>query len=401
MKILHTADWHWSEHKLDRCLRSADFIIDRVRAIRPDLHVIAGDYWDKRQVLSSASAVLPALDIMKTLASISPTVIILGNYAHDLPGSLGIFDNLYTPYPIYVTERAESILLYQSKHGKPDRFEYYPLNEDSEVSAQDADAILHLFPYPNKSQFLAKRNGLSIEETNQILCDEIRKIFLGFAAANDGLRCPKIFVGHCNVLEAKLSSGQTLIGQDIMISKHDLNLVGADYYALGHIHLNQEIEPHMWYSGSIYHHDFGETEAKYLNVVEIEKGRVEVAREEIPSRPLALHEVIFDSGKNTILDENTEVDWIDSDLRIRIHLGQEQSSLLSDEEITRKYPGAATYKIERIIIPEERIRSDGISHARTLRERLIEWGRAIEKSIPDEVLEMSGEMETCLHSIEQ
>jgi hypothetical protein len=110
--------------------------------------------------------------------------------------------------------------------------------------------------------------------------------------------------------------------------------------------------------------------------------------------------VIFDSGKNTILDENTEMDWIDADLRIRIHLGQEQARLLSDEEIIRKYPGAATYKIERIITPEERIRSDGISHARTLRERLIEWGKAIEKCIPDEVLEMSDEMEACLHNIE-
>ena len=64
MKIIHTADWHWSERHLDKCMQSAEFIIERLKAHRPDLHIIAGDYWDRRQVLSDQSAVLPAVEIM-------------------------------------------------------------------------------------------------------------------------------------------------------------------------------------------------------------------------------------------------------------------------------------------------------------------------------------------------
>jgi DNA repair exonuclease SbcCD nuclease subunit len=397
MKILHTADWHWSERHLDKCIQSAEFIIERMKALRPDLHVIAGDYWDRRQVLSDSSAVLPAVEIMKVMASISPVVIVLGNFAHDVPGSLGLFNNLYTRYPVFVTEGAESILLYQSKHGKPERFECFPIPWDSDADPKEADALIHLMAYPNKSRLLASSPDTSLEESNQMLCDALRKVFLGFAALGDGLKCPKIFVGHCTIEGASLSNGQTIVGQDIKISKHDLDMIGADYYALGHIHSNQMIQSNMWYSGSIYHHDYGEAEAKYLNIVEITKGTVKVSREEIPTRPMALHEITYDARSCTFLDENTEADWVGADLRVRLHIGIEQSKLVGDDEIKKNYPGVETIKVERIIIPEERIRWEYIAHARTLGERILEWGKSIDKKIPPEVLEIAAQMESSLH----
>jgi DNA repair exonuclease SbcCD nuclease subunit len=397
MKILHTADWHWSERHLDKCMQSAEFIIERMKAHRPDLHVIAGDYWDRRQVLSSSSAVLPAVEIMKVMASIAPVVIVLGNFAHDVPGSLGLFNNLYTRYPVYVTEQAESILLYQSKHGKPERFENFPLPPDSDANPKEADALIHLMAYPNKSRLLASHPEASLEESNQLLCEGLRKVFLGFAALGDHLKCPKIFVGHCTIDGAAFSNGQAVVGQDMNISKHDLDMIGADYYALGHIHCNQEIQPNMWYSGSIYHHDYGEAEGKYLNVVEIKQGRLKVSREEIPTRPMALHEVTYDARSRAFLDENTEADWVGADLRVRLHIGIEQSRLVSDEEVKKNYPGAESVKVERIIVPEERIRWEYIARARTLAERIVEWGKSIDKKIPPEVLEIALEMEASLN----
>ena len=153
----------------------------------------------------------------------------------------------------------------------------------------------------------------------------------------------------------------------------------------------------MWYSGSIYRHDFGETEEKYLNVVEIKRGKVEVSREVIPTRPMAFHEVTFDARNRSFLDENTDTDWLGSDLRVRLHIGIEQSHLVSDEEVRKNYPGAETVKIERIIIPEERIRWEFIARARTLPERVVEWGKSIDKQIAPEVLEIASEMEAFLY----
>ena len=397
MKIIHTADWHWSERHLDKCMQSAEFIIERLKAHRPDLHIIAGDYWDRRQVLSDQSAVLPAVEIMKTMASICPVVIVLGNYAHDVPGSLGLFNNLYTRYPVYVSEGAESILLYQSKHGQPERFENFPLTPDSDADPMKADALIHLMAYPNKSRLLASKHEASIEGSNELLCEQLRKVFLGFAALGDDLKCPKIFVGHLTIDGATFSNGQTIVGQDVSISRHDLDMVGADYYGLGHIHCSQEIQPNMWYSGSIYRHDFGEAEEKYLNVVKIKRGIVEVSRETIPTRPMAFHEITYDVRGHEFLDENTQADWVGAEVRVRLHIGIEQSHLVSDEEVRKNYPGAESIKVERIIIPEERIRWEFIARARTLQERILEWGRSIDKTIPAEVLEIASQMESSLH----
>jgi DNA repair exonuclease SbcCD nuclease subunit len=108
---------------------------------------------------------------------------------------------------------------------------------------------------------------MSIDESNQMIQDAVKGIMTGFGAISADAKCPVIFIGHCNVSGAVLSTGQTLLGQDIIFSKHDLLLAQADYYALGHIHKAQEICPDMWYAGSIYHINFGEPEKKcFLNI---------------------------------------------------------------------------------------------------------------------------------------
>lgn len=396
MKIVHTADWHWSEQRMERCLKSANFILEYLNLIQPDLHVIAGDYWDKRQVLSDASAVIPALDTMKRLASISPVIIISGNNAHDASGSLSIFQDLDTKFPVFTAERPETLLFHPSKSKGAPRFEVYNSSDPLSTVAKNTSAVIHLFPYPNKSYFLSGKEDLSIDESNLLIAETLRGLFLGFAAIAEGFAGPKIFVGHCNVDGATLSTGQSLLGQDIMISRHDLEIVGADYYALGHIHRHQKIDPKIWYSGSIYHINFGESEPKSLNLVEMGRKRMKVTAVRIPSTPLALHEARFDSTMNTIIDDNTSEDWKEAELRVRLYLTEEQSSLVTDDEIRNRYPGASTYKIERIILPEERIRSEEIVRARTLREKVHEWATQLGKDIPDEVFQLADQMESLM-----
>jgi len=70
---------------------------------------------------------------------------------------------------------------------------------------------------------------------------------------------------------------------------------------------------------------------------------------------------------------------------------------VSDEEVKKNYPGVESLKVERIIVPEERIRWEYIAQARTLGERIVEWGKSIEKKIPPEVLEIASEMEAALN----
>jgi hypothetical protein len=61
------------------------------------------------------------------------------------------------------------------------------------------------------------------------------------------------------------------------------------------------------------------------------------------------------------------------------------------------YRGAYSCKIERLVIPEERVRTETIATARTLREKVIEWGRTIDKELSAEVLALADELEQALH----
>jgi exonuclease SbcD len=408
IRILHTADWHFSAEKLEKCLNSAEFIIAQSLAIKPDLHVIAGDWWDKRQSLNTSSAIIPALGVMKRLAEISPIVMVIGNAAHDNPGSLEIFRDLNTAFPIYVTDRAETILFTEYEghsffQGTPGFY-----GPDSDI------AVLHLFPYPTKQWFLAGKENLSIDESNQLIQDALRKIFTGFGAISMEAKCPVIFVGHCNVSGALLSSGQTLLGQDIMISKHDLELARADYYALGHIHKAQEVGRNMWYSGSIYHCNFGEVEKKTFRLIEFQGQGTNLGASSterrgwpdqrqdtiyIPSRPLVLleadiiHPIENDPGTGLDITSGDPRFIEDAEVRIRVHGSKEEQLHWTDEEIHETFPGAFSYQIERIITPEERIRSSEIVKAKTLPEKVLEWGNSIQKSIPADVLGLAGDVE--------
>jgi exonuclease SbcD len=392
-KLIHLADEHWDQEKLEKCKASAAFIEQKCFELKPDLIVIAGDLQNRRQYLAGSSAVLPMMNHIIGLADCAPVAIVYGNAEHDPPGSLDFLKSLYTRHPVYVASRAETIALHEDDY----HFWFGPHGGRTGI----AKAILHLFPFPTKQFFLlAGEQNLSIDESNQLIWDALRKIFTGFGVISMEVQCPVIFVGHCNVVGAELSTGQMLLGQDIMVSKHDLELARADYYALGHIHKAQEVGPRMFYSGSIYHCNFGETELKGFNFVELDPSIdtdiksdcfISLQQIEIPSRPLSLHDAEWDA-KNGWSDEGGE-DWKDTELRIRVHLTKESSQLITDDQIRSNYPGAYSYQIERIVSPEERIRSTEIVKAKTLPEKVTEWGRSIEKDISPEVLSLAGEVE--------
>jgi exonuclease SbcD len=396
MRLVHTADWHWSEQHLDKCSASAAFILKQLQSIKPDLHVIAGDYWDRRQVLASTSAVHPALATMRAMANISPVAIVLGNSMHDAPGSLEIFRGLDTRYPIFVAERPATVLMCRDEKGET-VFRECSEDDSRDSRLREALALVHLFPYPNKSFWLSGKEAVSIDEATFSMRGAIQSVFARFAALQHGFSGPKVVVAHCLVLGAQASSGQILPGQEIAIGKNDLAMIHADYYALGHIHMAQEVGDRMWYAGSTYHVNFGETETKSFNMVEFVNRRMDVNLIEIPSRRMALHEACFDAATGAIMDEDQREDWSDAELRVRIHLTQEQASVITDDEIRKRYPGAHSYKIERLVIPEERVRTEMIVKARTLREKIVEWARTIEKQLSPAVLSLADEVEQALH----
>jgi exonuclease SbcD len=237
------------------------------------------------------------------------------------------------------------------------------------------------------------RENLSIDEANEEVKLAINGIFAGMGALSATSHVPVVFVGHCNIVGAVFSTGQTLVGQDIHIDPHDMALAGADYYALGHIHKAQQVGPKMWYSGSTFHCNFGETEIKSFIDVNVEKGSTEIVQVEIPSRPLSLHDMEFTLDGLHHTDLNAQVDWRNAELRVRVHVTKELAEHVTEELVADTFPGAYSIKTEKIIVPENRLRAGNITKAKQLRDKVAEWGKSVEKEIPPEVFEFADETE--------
>lgn len=382
-KILHVGDSHFDHDpvRLERAQISARFIELEAQRGEYDLIIMSGDLMHRRQYLSSASAVPSMIAHVIELAQWAPVVMVYGNAEHDAPGSLDFLMQLNTIESVYVASTAETVLL--TEHGAICNY--------SERLAQSAlvRAMIHLFPYPTKAHFLAGKTPGTIDETNAEIETAIRGIFHGMAAKGEDTVAPTVFVGHMNVAGAMLSSGQTLLGQDIMIALQDLLTVNADYYALGHIHKHQAFTPTVMYAGSTYHVNYGEAEEKCVIRVEIApEGAVTATPVIIPSRPLSLHEMRYDGAR--FVDQG-ERDWDGADLRVRVYLTAEQD--MPDEFVASYYEGAASIQVERITIPTERTERSDITRALTLSQKLAEYSRATGREVDAETLAIADEIE--------
>jgi len=396
-RLLHSADWHFDSEKLQDCKTATDAIITSLKSLDFNAHVIAGDIFNKRQVLNNDSAVSAAKEAFIHCANLAPTILIKGNEHHDNEGSLVVFRDLETNFPTYVTETIDSVILFRNT--VTHKLLFQPVNI-VEGGDWKRSAIFHLLSYPEKGWFLKDKQGLSVDETNSLILEELRKIFMGFAALNAGLTIPKILVFHGNVVGSKLSNGQTLYGQDIHIPKEYFELAQCDYIAGGHIHKAQE-----YYSGSIYHCNHGETERKQINDVRIQNGIASMIPIILPSIPLADHKALYDQTTGKIIDAEaqgelfgTEPDWIGAKLRIRITLTKEQDLVVTDEMIQAVYPGAFQYQIERTIETNQEVRAEAILEAEALRDKVTVWAQSKSIDIDDEIKAMADEVEQKVES---
>jgi len=105
----------------------------------------------------------------------------------------------------------------------------------------------------------------------------------------------------------------------------------------------------------------------------------------------------MDRQTHELIDPCPTRDWINAELRVRIHLTKEQSTSITDADVYNKYQGAWSYHIERILIPEERLRSEEIGSAVTLQEKMKEWAFTINKDLPSEVFAIANEVEQIVH----
>lgn len=241
MKILHTADWHLGTLKspvkdgvnlrtedLRRCL---DELIRVAKEERPDFSLVSGDVFNVGHLWSDrcCKEIITAVHYIRSLSLVSGQVVVMrGTPNHDGIGQFNVLSEMFADYKNVHIVTTPQVL----------RFE---------------EADIAVLPGFDHGTFRAECPGLSKEEENEELSQELSNILFGLKAQCRWDR-KNILMAHSTVPGCNMESGQSMMLTQFepVLTQESLLAAGFDLVALGHIHRPQEILRYNWfYSGAI------------------------------------------------------------------------------------------------------------------------------------------------------
>lgn len=371
MKFAHTADIHLNKN-YEQALKALRYCADVAIEEGCDLFIVAGDLHDAEMMMNGSYPVYQVMQILQDLVKHMNVVIVKGN--HDAPGSLTPYGFIRDEYFVEVFEQPGT---------------FRNVNNDGETY------IVSCIPYPTKAG-LAAQYGKSRAELTSAASDLMKSIIMDMRIDEPGT--PHILVYHNTVSGCQVESGQHLYGDDIVVSAYDLELSGADYIALGHIHKAQKLGERCYYSGSPWAVDFGETDTKYVNIVTIvtyNYGKnclpAEVEQVEIPGlrRVTVTADLTVENGApvlSNISHDFAELLEKPTYVKLRYTVAEEQSAIVTKEHVAGMLPDFSALVLERIIQPSQTTRCQDIAHVQSLREKMQTWGTAAGVPVPETVL---------------
>ncbi|WP_139478729.1 exonuclease SbcCD subunit D C-terminal domain-containing protein [Aeromonas veronii] len=246
MKILHTADWHLGHqlHGHDRRFEHdafLDWLSDTLKAREIDALLVAGDLFDTAN--PPASAWQQLYRFLARLRAEMPQlnmVLIGGN--HDSPSKLDAPHELLRAFDLHLVGSIS-----RDSEGKleTDRL-LVPLQDREGKIAAWCAAV----PFLRSSDLRVE----SLEEGQDRLIEGVRQVYaevLAEGRARCGEDLPLIAMGHAYLAAGQLSelSERRVLGGNQHALPAEL-FAGADYTALGHLHLAQSPATGVHYSGS-------------------------------------------------------------------------------------------------------------------------------------------------------
>ena len=231
LKISHAGDFHLDEDRYfgdtTHCLEW--FVADSISS-GTDLFVINGDLTTYKATIRERNL---WIDQLIDMANHAPVILVAGNHGRELEGDLYVYARARGKHDIYLCTEPEFIEL-----------------------GRTAVAV---FPYPRKAEMVGDEQTLQEAFARQI--EEFNHRF----ERRPG--CYKLFFGHFGVAGARVSSGQPLVGRCAEYPLEPLRRLQTQYVGLSHIHLRQQLEPRVWYSGSLSRCDYSEVEDKGYHLV--------------------------------------------------------------------------------------------------------------------------------------
>lgn len=376
MRIAHIADLHCCKEHQKEALESLAEICQSLTANPVDLIAVAGDTWDASMLNTEASGFNDFVARIQNLATFAPVVMIYGTPSHDTDGSLEVFRKIRAKNAITILEAA-----------KP----YFLENGKVVETSTAPEALIFGIPEPRKKYLLANVTT-GKEETESAIRDAMQKLcFLLAAKRREFPDIPCVMLYHGDIAGRSLQNDRTIErGTGIAISIDDLASIGADYYALGHIHKPQQVGTlPAYYAGSIYPKDFGETHKAGFNFVEIADGKTDVKRIDF-RHPQNMK---IEGGANVKIDG----DYTGKRVWLEITCTKEERVLLDEEKILseiKNHGAVAGSRVTISEIPTETVRAAEITEAAGVSEKFKVWAENSRIEVKDSILQKIKELDS-------
>ncbi|HUV08432.1 MAG TPA: metallophosphoesterase [Spirochaetia bacterium] len=388
LTILHLADIHFAPDKKAEALASLETAYETGKRENVDLWAIAGDLFE-RAIYNTENSGLPELQrMLQRMMDLAPIVAVRGTKTHDADGCYEVLQETSAKHRFTLLDPRYAYFLIDGK---------LSCHNPTVALPEDADLLILGCPEPSKEWFMAEKR-MGGEEASEAIKDGMRDMLLGFAAIRKQYpQIPSLFIGHLTIAGANLANDQILPGGGIQIGRDDLALVGADYYALGHIHLAQQIgDLPAYYAGSAYPVDWGETDQKRFNLIRFDEytevGFPPVIEpHDFPHPPRKKIKAPY-TNESTALYGSEDCIGFQVWLQIQVQQGCkiDTEAYLQGMMADGALPGS---RVTVEIVPAETVRAGEIQAAKSLREKVQIYAHNSGQQIPGKALDKADTLE--------
>jgi len=379
-KILHTADSHFQQNRLDECVANANFIREYALEHEPDIIIHAGDLFHKNTTINSPEY-LAAVDFIKGLSYMAPVIIIRGN--HDPDGCLSVLDKM------------EDVFTF-------DEMTTFKYNDIVHV---EYPYIIEfgLIPYQKTTSL----SGDTVEKARVSTTKDIKKFITKFAKTpkeNDDRDHLKIIVAHISVAGAELANSERILGNEVMVSPQDLLKENINAVMLGHIHRNDqdilEGTP-VAYSGSHYRTRFDETMEPGFCFwsFDMEDYKWIGAKKEFvntPARDMVKWELTTEETMEYMSTGEFPFELLpNADMKVVFSVPEGMSSNLDRDKFKEGFEFEkynSTIKVSTIVEPKASVRSADIAKMKTKTDIFTEWAGVSKVKLTKTVKEKFNEL---------
>ena len=353
MRFIHIADIHASRERLLQTLHILSTLTERAKQGDIDFILFAGDFWDSTITATKGSGFSDIISAVRELEKHTYLYFIYGTPTHEPSGSLDAFASDKVKIISKMSNIAEII----------------PINRENwKLDIPEVNLCNFVFiPEPRRCNYV----GNSISETDSAINEDIKKFIKSCSKEN---HC--IVVYHGEIKGAVYQNGVSA-SSPTAIPKELLQSLNADYYALGHIHLPQEVFKNAWYSGSACPKDFGETHDGHYNLVTIENGKTEVEQISFGLPLWVTYKVNYPI--------QIKGNWDNYHVRIQFDCTKEERKTLNIKELAdsiKEQTKAISIKLEPNVIEGEAIQTSEVSKRKSIVEKMTAYAKEKGLKIP-------------------